>query len=191
MTKEERIKEVAKHFEQIIRVYYPNGIPEGMTDTPMRVAKAYEKKLEGMFQNVQDIITVFDSEGYDQMVLLKDIEFYSTCEHHDLPFFGKAHVAYMPKGKIVGISKLARIVDIFTRRWQNQERATQDISYAIRYHLQTRSVGVVLEAQHLCMKCRGVMKQNSIMKTSALTGAFNENDRTRAEFFSLIAQAYA
>lgn len=176
-----------QEIESIIKtVENVDELREGTKDTPMRVAKAFGKLFEGYEKNVEDILTVFDAEGYDQMVLLKDIEFYSTCEHHMLPFFGKAHIAYIPNGKIVGISKLARVLDIFARRLQNQERITQQVVEAIEKHLQPLGVAVVLEAEHFCMRARGVEKQNSVMQTSKLTGAFDQNEKTRAEFFSLI-----
>lgn len=156
---------------------------EGLRDTPRRVSKAWFDLTKGYDQDPKDILTVFDSEGYDQMVLLKDIEFYSQCEHHLLPFFGKAHIAYIPDGKIVGISKLARIVDIFARRLQNQERLTEQVVEAIEKHLKPRGVAVVFEASHFCMRARGVQKQNSVMRTNKLTGVFIEKPEARQEFF--------
>lgn len=159
---------------------------EGTEETPRRAAKAYEKIFEGYTKTVEEILTTFDAEGYDQMVLLKDIEFYSTCEHHLLPFFGKAHIAYIANGKIVGISKLARILDIFARRRQNQERITKQVCDAIQKHLKPKGVAIVLEAEHLCMRARGVEKQNSVMVTSKLTGRFKISEATRTEFFNLI-----
>lgn len=159
---------------------------DGLRQTPLRVAKAYRKIFGGYSIKVEDVVTIFDSEGFDEMVLLKDIEFYSTCEHHMLPFFGKAHIAYIPDGKIIGISKLARILDIFARRLQNQERITKQVAEAIEKVLSPKGAAVVLEAEHLCMRARGVQKQNSTMVTSKLTGAFNNSVRTRVEFFNLI-----
>jgi len=162
---------------------------EGLVDTPKRVIKSYKEIYGGYGKKVKDIITVFESEGFDEMVLLKDIEFFSTCEHHMLPFFGKAHVAYIPgkSGKIVGISKLARIVDIFARRLQNQERLTQQIVDAIEKHLEPLGVAVVIEAQHFCMKARGVAKHEAKMKTAHMTGVFKDNlDNSRHEFYKLI-----
>lgn len=162
---------------------------EGLVDTPKRVIKSYKELYGGYGKKVEDILTVFESEGFDEMVILKDIEFFSTCEHHMLPFFGKAHVAYIPgdNNKIVGISKLARIVDIFARRLQNQERLTQNIVDAIETHLQPLGVAVVIEAQHFCMKARGVAKHNAKMKTAHLTGVFRDDtNNARSEFYKLI-----
>lgn len=157
---------------------------EGLSETPKRVEKSWLFLTQGYTQNPKDIITVFDSEGYSQMVLLKDIEFYSMCEHHMLPFFGKAHVAYIPKKKIVGISKLARIVDIYARRLQNQERLTEQIAACVADMLDPLGVAVCLEAKHFCMISRGVQKQNSTMKTNKLLGAFLKEESARNEFFS-------
>jgi GTP cyclohydrolase I len=159
---------------------------EGLLETPNRVVKSYGALFGGYKQNVKDILTTFSSENYDQIILLKDIEFYSTCEHHMLPFFGKAHVAYIPNDKIVGISKLARIVEIFSRRLQNQERLTDQIAQALQDELNPKAVGVVMEAKHFCMIARGVQKQNSVMKTSSLKGSFLEKGDAREEFFNLI-----
>lgn len=180
---------IQKNIEKNLFLVEPqekNVLREGLQDTPRRVAKAYEKIFEGYAIDIKDILTIFDSEGFDQMVILKDIEFYSTCEHHMLPFFGKGHIAYIPNGKIVGISKLARILDIFARRLQNQERITTQVAQAIEENLKPRGVAVILEADHLCMRARGVQKQNSTMVTSKLIGAFKENESTRIEFFNLI-----
>jgi GTP cyclohydrolase I len=160
---------------------------DGLRDTPKRVAKMYDEIFAGYKTKVEDVITVFDAEGYDQMVVLKDIEFFSCCEHHMLPFFGKAHIAYIPDGKIVGISKLARILDIFAKRLQNQERIAQQVAKAIQDHLNPKGVAIVIEAKHLCMCSRGVGKQNSVMKTSKLLGVFLDKDGSaRQEFFNLI-----
>ena len=157
---------------------------EGLQETPKRVAKAWSKLTEGYKIKVEDILTVFDSGGYDQMVLLKDIEFYSQCEHHLLPFYGKVHVAYIPNKKIVGISKLARIVDIFARRLQNQERLTEQVVEAIEEHLSPLGVAVKIEASHFCMRARGIQKQNSVMITNKLTGVFIKKPEARQEFFN-------
>lgn len=161
---------------------------EGLTKTPERVAKSYETLFAGYGKNPLDILTVFDDEKYDEMIVVKDIEFYSFCEHHMLPFFGKAHIGYIPNGKIVGLSKLPRIVDIFSRRLQNQERITQQIASCVMQLLEPKGVGVVLEAKHFCMMARGVEKQNSSVRTSAMKGLFKEKDNTRAEFLELIKQ---
>lgn len=160
---------------------------EGLRDTPKRVIKSYKELYGGYGKKVDDILTVFEGESYDQMVLLKDIDFHSSCEHHMLTFSGKAHVAYIPNKKIVGISKLARIVDIFSRRLQNQERLTMQIGESIRIALSPQGVAVVLEGEHLCMKCRGVQKQNSVMKTAFMSGAFRDSTNiARSEFYELI-----
>ncbi len=170
----------------IINYCGENCSREGLQKTPVRARKAYLKIFEGYKIKPEDILTTFENEGKNQMVILKDIEFYSTCEHHLLPFFGKAHIAYIPGKKIVGISKLARILDIYARRMQNQERITQQVAEAIEKHLKPLGVAIVVEAEHLCMRARGVEKQNSVMVTSKLTGAFANNEKTRLEFFSLI-----
>lgn len=160
---------------------------EWLKDTPKRVAKAMEKVFEWYNQDPKDIMTVFENESkVDQIVWLSDIEFYSFCEHHMLPFFGKCSVYYIPWKKICGISKLARIVNIYARRLQNQERLTKQIADCIEELLQPKWVAVVMEWKHFCMLARGVEKQNSIMKTSDLRWAFMENEKTRAEFFNLI-----
>ena len=162
---------------------------EGLLDTPNRVIKSWNKLYEGYKTNPDDILTVFTNESkIDQIVGLSNIEFYSTCEHHLLPFFGKAHIYYIPnkKGKIVGISKLARIVDIYARRLQNQERLSKQIADLIEEKLEPKGTAVILEAQHFCMKARGVEKENAIMKTSDLRGAFRKNEKARMELFQLI-----
>jgi len=160
---------------------------EWLKETPKRVAKAMEKVFEWYSQDPKDIMTVFENESkVDQIVGLSDIEFYSFCEHHMLPFFGKCSVYYIPWKKICGISKLARIVNIYARRLQNQERLTKQIADCIEELLQPKWVAVVMEWKHFCMLARGVEKQNSVMKTSDLRWAFMENEKTRAEFFNLI-----
>jgi len=159
---------------------------EGLLKTPERVAKSYKTLFSGYNIDPASIITVFDDEKYDEMIVVKDIEFYSFCEHHMLPFFGKAHIGYIPNGKIVGLSKIPRIVDIFSRRLQNQERITQQVATCLMDLLQPKGVGVVLESKHLCMMARGVEKQNSSVRTSMIKGLFRERDNTRAEFLELI-----
>lgn len=161
---------------------------EGLLETPRRVAHSYEALFSGYSKKPEDVLTVFDGESYDQMIVAKNIEFYSTCEHHMLSFFGKAHIGYIPNGKIIGLSKLPRLVEIFSRRLQNQERLTSQIAKALESLLDARGVGVVLEAQHLCMMARGVEKQNSIVTTSAQLGLFKKNDKTRSEFLQLIGK---
>jgi len=162
---------------------------EGLVDTPKRVAKAYEFLLSGYNKTPQDVLTVFDSEGYDQIILLKNIEFYSMCEHHMLPFIGQAHVAYIPNEKIVGISKLARLMEIYSRRLQIQERIGEQVTTALMDMLEPKGAACIIEAFHLCMRMRGVEKQNSIMTTSSLKGVFhpsNGNLECKNELLSLI-----
>mgnify|MGYP000550628722 FL=1 len=160
---------------------------EGLAKTPERVAKSMEFLTNGYKQDPAKIIqSAMFSEEYSQMVLVKDIELYSLCEHHMLPFFGKAHVAYIPNGHIVGLSKIPRIVDVFSRRLQVQERLTDQIKDCLQDTLNPRGVAVVIEAQHLCMQMRGVQKQHSSTTTSAFSGIFMSDEKTRAEFMNLI-----
>ena len=160
---------------------------QGLLKTPERVAKAYGFLTQGYEQDPVEVLrsAIFD-ETYSEMVLVKDIEVYSMCEHHMLPFFGKAHVAYIPNGKIVGLSKIPRVVDVFARRLQVQERLTIEIRDCIQNTLNPAGVAVVIECQHLCMQMRGVQKQNSHTTTSAFSGVFLESDKTRKEFINLI-----
>ena len=159
---------------------------EGLVRTPARVAAALEFLTRGYDQTVEEVIgTAIFEERHDSMVMVKDIEVYSLCEHHMLPFFGKAHIAYVPDGRIVGISKFPRIVDVFARRLQLQERLTEEIAQAIEDVLKPQGVGVVVEAMHLCMMMRGVEKQNSKTITSAVRGLFRRDHRTREEFLRL------
>lgn len=161
---------------------------EGLLRTPKRVAKAYEFLTKGYHADVKDIFNdAIFNEKYDEMVLVKNIDFYSLCEHHLLPFYGKVHVAYIPDGKIVGLSKIPRIVDMYARRLQVQERMTQQIADTLDEYLQPTGVAVVSEAFHMCMMMRGVEKQNSSATTSAVHGVFKDDARTRAEFLDLIA----
>lgn len=162
---------------------------EGLLKTPSRVAKSYEFLTEGYRKNIDEILNgAIFQEKYDEMVIVKDIDFYSMCEHHLLPFYGKIHIAYIPKGKIVGLSKIPRIVDVFAKRLQVQERMTQEIADTLEKFLQPRGVAVVAEGYHMCMMMRGVEKQNSITTTSAMHGIFKEDARTRTEFLALIAK---
>lgn len=160
---------------------------EGLRDTPDRVIRSWTEIYAGYGQDPASILatTFEDVNGYDEMILLRDIPFHSNCEHHMLPFNGKAHVAYLPKDRVVGLSKLARLVECFARRLQIQERMTRDIAEAIMTHLQPFGAGVVIEANHGCMVCRGVKKENAVMVTSTLLGDF-KNPATRAEFMALI-----
>ena len=160
---------------------------EGLERTPTRVAKAWEYLTSGYQQNVNDVLNeALFTEEYDEMVVVKDIDLYSVCEHHLLPFFGKCHIAYMPSRRIVGLSKLPRLVEMFARRLQVQERLTTQIAQTLNDVLQPRGVAVVIEALHLCMLMRGVEKQNSKAVTSAMLGAFRDRPETRAEFMELI-----
>ncbi len=162
----------------------------GLRRTPERLARALEYLTQGYQQDPAKVLNgaVFD-ETYNEMLILKDIDFYSLCEHHILPFFGRAHIAYVPDGRIVGLSKLARLVDMFSRRLQVQERLTNEIAAVIDKVLKPRGVAVVLEAQHLCMMMRGVQKQNSYAITSAMLGEFSYDEKTRAEFMQLIRKS--
>ena len=160
---------------------------EGLLKTPERVAKAMQFLTNGYQLNPDEIIeSAIFHEDYSEMVIVKDIEVYSMCEHHMLPFFGKAHVAYIPDGKIVGLSKIPRVVDAFSRRLQVQERLTLEIRDAIQRTLAPKGVAVVIECAHMCMQMRGVQKQNSVTTTSAFTGIFMTNDATRKEFINLV-----
>ncbi len=161
---------------------------EGLKSTPVRVAKAYEFLTRGYQQDIDEVLNgAIFNEKYDEMVLVKNIDFYSMCEHHLLPFYGKVHVAYIPNGKIVGLSKIPRIVEVFARRLQVQERMTQQIADTIEKYLQPIGVAVVAEAFHMCMMMRGVEKQNSSATTSAMHGVFQDDARTRMEFLDLIS----
>jgi GTP cyclohydrolase I len=161
---------------------------QGLLKTPQRAARAFDFLTGGYRQSLETLVNdaIFDSEA-SEIVLVKDIELYSMCEHHLLPFIGKAHVAYIPHGKVIGLSKVARIVDMFARRFQIQENLTIQIADALMKTLHPTGVAVVIEAKHLCMMMRGVEKQNSVMKTSCLLGSFKEDGRTRSEFLSLLA----
>lgn len=159
---------------------------EGLSGTPQRVARSFDKLFGGYSGDGEDLVTAFEGEDYDEMIICKNIDFYSTCEHHMLAFFGKAHIGYLPHKKIIGISKLPRIVEMFARRLQNQERLTMQIAKTINHLLKPKGVGVVIEAQHLCMMARGVEKQNTIMTTSSFTDALRTSEKTRSEFLRLI-----
>ena len=159
----------------------------GLVDTPKRAAKAFEFLTRGYGQSIEEVVNgaLFPSDS-DEMVLVQDVEMYSLCEHHMLPFIGKCHVAYIPTGNVLGLSKVARIVDLFARRLQIQESLTRQIAEAIMDVTQAEGVGVIIEAQHMCMMMRGVEKQNSLMKTSAMLGTFRSSQKTRDEFLSLL-----
>lgn len=177
---------IEKHIFEILKLIGENPDREGLKDTPKRVATAYETLFAGYHQNPRDLLTVFEDEEYDEMIISKDNEFYSMCEHHIMPFFGRAHIGYIPNGKIIGLSKISRLIEVFSRRLQNQERLTKQIAETLQEILNPKGVGVVLEAQHLCVMSRGVKKQGSIMTTSSVTGLFKKNDNTRMEFLRLI-----
>ena len=176
-----------EYYRNLIKSIGEDISREGLKDTPQRAAKAFEYLTKGYKENLDTIVNnaVFISNT-DEMIIVKDIELYSLCEHHMLPFFGKCHIGYLPKGKIIGLSKIARIVDVFARRLQVQENLTKQIAETLMKYTDALGVGVVVEAQHLCMMMRGVEKQNSIMKTSCMLGAFRKEISTRSEFLSLI-----
>ena len=178
---------LSNNYKTIIENLGENVNREGLEKTPERVAKAMQYLTHGYEINPLEILTsAMFTEDHKQMIVVKDIEVYSMCEHHMLPFFGKAHVAYIPNGKIVGLSKIPRIVDAFARRMQVQERLTDQIKDCIQEALNPLGVAVVIEAQHMCMQMRGIQKQNSVTTTSSFTGAF-EKDKTRKEFISLVS----
>jgi len=179
-------EELAFHYKEILRLIGENPDREGLQKTPLRVAKAIQFLMQGYSMDPKEILSSAKfREDYREMVIVKDIEIYSLCEHHMVPFIGKAHVAYIPDKYITGLSKIARVVDIYARRLQVQERLTMQIKDAINDTLKPLGVAVVIEAQHLCMAMRGVQKQNSVTTTSDFIGAF-ERDKTRAEFLHLI-----
>jgi GTP cyclohydrolase I len=178
---------LSSHYQEVLKELGEDVTREGLVKTPERVAKAMQFLTQGYHQDPADILrSAMFKEDYRQMVVVKDIELYSMCEHHMLPFFGKAHVAYIPNGHIVGLSKVPRVVDAFARRLQVQERLTTEIRDCIQHTLQPLGVAVVVECSHLCMQMRGVQKQNSATTTSAFTGEFL-TEATRAEFMRLIS----
>lgn len=183
---DEKTEKIAFHYKEILTLLGEDAEREGLLKTPERVAKAMQFLVQGYEQVPEQIIqSAMFTEDYRQMVIVKDIDFYSMCEHHMLPFFGKAHVAYIPNHKITGLSKIARIVDVFARRLQVQERLTTQIKDCIQQTLNPMGVMVIIEAQHLCMQMRGVQKQHSITTTSDFTGVFQQA-KTREEFMNLI-----
>lgn len=182
----EKIDSIATHYKEILSHLGEDPSREGLVKTPERVAKALQYLMHGYDIDPKEILrSAMFKEDYSQMVVVKDIEVYSMCEHHMLPFFGKAHIAYIPNGHIVGLSKIPRVVDAFARRLQVQERLTNEIKDCIHETIQPLGVAVVIECKHLCMAMRGIQKQNSVTTTSAFTGAFSQ-ERTRAEFLRLI-----
>ena len=180
-------RRIAYHLREIIRLVGEDPDREGLRKTPERFEKALRFLTSGYHQNVDHILNgATFSVTYDEMVVVKDIEFFSLCEHHILPFFGKAHVAYLPNKKVLGLSKIARLVNMFARRLQIQERMTSQIAKAIEEKIAPQGVGVIIEARHLCMQMRGVEKQHGSAVTSAMLGAFRHNKQTRDEFLALM-----
>lgn len=184
---ETRTRELARHYKEILHLLGEDPAREGLLKTPERVAKSMQFLTKGYLEDGREILrSAMFKEDYRHMVLVKDIELYSMCEHHMLPFYGKAHVAYIPNGYITGLSKIARVVETYARRLQVQERLTVQIRDCIQETLNPLGVAVVIEAAHMCMQIRGVQKQNSITTTSAFTGGFLTDSRTRSEFLTLI-----
>ena len=179
-----------QHYREIILGLGEDPQREGLRDTPERAAKAMQYLCHGYGQSLEEIVNgALFASASDEMVIVRDIELYSLCEHHLLPFIGKAHVAYIPTGKVLGLSKVARIVDMFARRLQIQESLTRQIAEAVQQVTNAAGVAVVIEAQHMCMMMRGVEKQNSVMNTSVMLGAFRESTNTRQEFLQLIGRS--
>ena len=176
-----------EHFSRIITEIGEDVSREGLLDTPKRAAKAFKFLNNGYDKTLEEVLNgaIFQADTED-MVIVKDIELYSLCEHHLLPFIGKCHIAYIPDGKVLGLSKLARIVDMYARRLQIQEKLTKQVADAVQMAIGAKGVAVVVEAKHLCMMMRGVEKQNSVMTTSVMTGIFREDRSTRMEFLNLI-----
>lgn len=180
-------EKIAEHYHSLLGLVGEDPEREGLLKTPHRATKALEYATQGYQQNLEEVVNnaIFESDN-DQMVIIKDIELYSMCEHHLLPFVGKCHIAYLPDGKVIGLSKLARITDMYSRRLQIQENLTEQIAHAIEKVTGARGVGVIIEAKHFCMMMRGVQKQNSTMKTSMMLGTFRTDHRTRSEFLTLV-----
>ena len=184
---EDKMKNIESLTQSLLKELGEDSEREGLIKTPSRVAKAWEYLSKGYNQNIEKLINnAIFSENYDQMVVIKDIEFYSMCEHHLLPFFGHAHIAYIPNGKIIGLSKIPRMVDMFARRLQVQERMTQEIANSLNDALNPRGVAIIIEAQHMCMQMRGVEKKKSYMSTSSMLGIFRTDNKTRKEFLDII-----
>ncbi len=182
---EETDKDIKDNVTRILQYIGENPNREGLVETPGRVTKSWNKLFGGYREDPKAILSKVFTEDCDQMVMSKDIELYSTCEHHMLPFYGKCHIAYIPSGKVVGISKLARLVEVFSRRLQIQERLTHQIANAIEQALSPKAVGVIIEAKHMCMMARGIEKQNSEMITSCMLGAFRDDAKAREEMMRL------
>lgn len=177
-----------ENIKRILQFIGEDPSREGLLETPSRVVKSYAHIFSGYNKEVKDVLKVFKEEASDEMIVLKDIEFYSTCEHHMQPFFGKAHIAYIPNDGVVGISKLARVLEIYARRLQIQERLTSQITTALMENLKPKGAACMIEAKHFCMVCRGVEKQNSIMITSSLKGIFKSDPAVRSEFLTLVGK---
>lgn len=186
---DKKLDAIAQAYRDLLEAIGENPRRQGLARTPERAARSLEFLTQGYRQSPEEIINgaIFDSDA-SEIILVKDIELYSLCEHHLLPFIGRAHVAYIPNGKVIGLSKVARIVDVFARRLQIQENLTTQIAEALMDALAPSGVAVVVEAKHLCMMMRGVEKQNSVMKTSCLLGTFKDDARTRSEFLSLLKE---
>ena len=184
-----KLARMEESFLQLLQAVGEDPNREGLLRTPTRAARAFEFLTNGYRQSLDDVVNgaIFESDA-SEIILVKDIELYSMCEHHLLPFIGRAHVAYIPNGRVIGLSKVARLVDVFARRLQIQENLTVQIADALMKTLHPAGVGIVVEAKHLCMMMRGVEKQNSVMKTSCLLGTFKEDARTRSEFLSLLKE---
>ena len=184
---EESVKKILLEIEKDVALDGNGELREGLRNTPKRVVESWKELYSGYNQDPKETLNAtFNGEGYDGIVLLKDIDFYSTCEHHMLSFQGAAHVAYIPTDRIVGISKLARIVDIYARRLQNQERITTQVADALEKHLKPLGAAIIIEAKHECMGCRGIKKSNATMTTSALRGVFFDKAEARSELMDLI-----
>ncbi|MFI3324449.1 MAG: GTP cyclohydrolase I FolE [Rikenellaceae bacterium] len=187
----EKLEQLQHHYTEILKLLGEDPTREGLEKTPLRVAKAFSFLNKGYLEDPLEILrSAMFREEYKQMVLVKDIELYSLCEHHMLPFYGKVHVAYIPDGHITGLSKIARVVECFARRMQVQERLTVQIRDSIQEALNPMGVAVVIEASHMCMQMRGIEKQSSATTTSAFTGIFLSDQRTREEFMTLISNRY-
>jgi len=183
----DRLAKMERVFGELLDAVGEDRDRQGLAKTPARAARSFEFLTQGYRQSIDEVVNgaIFDSNA-SEIVMVKDIELYSMCEHHLLPFVGKAHVAYIPQGRVIGLSKVARIVDVFARRLQIQEQLTTEVADALMESLQPAGVAVVIEAKHLCMMMRGVEKQNSVMKTSCLLGVLKEDARTRSEFLELL-----
>ena len=181
------MKNIEKLTKELLIEIGENPQREGLLKTPLRVSKSWQYLISGYNQTIDEVVNgaIFNEENQD-MIIVKDINYYSLCEHHLLPFMGKVHVGYIPNGKVLGLSKIPRIVDIYSKRLQLQERLTHQIANSITDFLNPRGVGVVIEGEHLCMRMRGVQKQNAIMQTSSMTGIFRKEEKTREEFLNLI-----